>query len=654
MIRVVLISMVKNESAIIARCLESCADICDAFCFLDTGSTDGTIGIIEAFLQDHDGAHFSEPFVDFGHSRTRSFQLCKEWLQQQHPDWDLHQVYGLLLDADMVLKPSPSLKTFDFQKGCYQVIQRVNFLEYPNTRFMRMSDTWECIGVTHEYWGGDSFHTETLPKTLVYIQDKNDGGCKSDKYMRDIRLLEEGIKNDKKNEIRYTFYLAQSYENIDKQRSIFNYKKRIQMGGWFEEVFIAWMRIGDLTDNPVEKVNCYLEAFEVDGKRSESLYRLARYYRLQGKNHLGFQVGKMAKSISYPEDRSLFLEKDVYDFKINEEISICAYYNPYPNDAVIGFQCCEDNLLRRCVPEQSFNLAFENEVFYIKRLGFKKKICWQIQSDFIPSSCSFLLGESSFMGCQRMVNYSISEKGEYIYDGTVQTQNYIIQGKEDMRISTIRKINVLVPKQRQAHVQDLEDIRIVLWQDELFGIATTNEYGDNEYPSQVLCHFTKDGDIDSIVQLDYCPDRVQKNWCPFVYKGQLACVYDYEPFVLLHIDRDGTCHEILRKYQPYHLRHFRGSSSPIYCNDRIYQVVHIVYYHKKRKYVHRIVEYDDSFSVLKVSKPFYFEQQGIEFCLGFAYDDKQSVFYIHYSTDDNTSNLAEVPLSSIQWSETLL
>ena len=50
----VLISMIKNESAIIERSLKSVEGVVDAFCVCDTGSTDNTVDIINKFLETHE------------------------------------------------------------------------------------------------------------------------------------------------------------------------------------------------------------------------------------------------------------------------------------------------------------------------------------------------------------------------------------------------------------------------------------------------------------------------------------------------------------------------------------------------------------------------------------------------------------------------
>jgi hypothetical protein len=255
--------------------------------FLDTGSTDSTVDVINTFLQTHTGKLYQSPFVNFGVSRSKSFDVCAEFAREQ--GWDLTKTYGLLLDADMILRYTPAFLAFKkvLTEGGYKFIQSAGNLDYHNTRMVRLGDRWRCVGVTHEYWDNQSGGSQpAIEKEIVYIHDVNDGGCKSDKFERDVRLLEKGLVDEPENKIRYTFYLAQSYESIDKKKAIEHYKARIALGGWFEEVFMACMRIGDMSDSEAEKVFYYLEACERDPKRAEAYYRLARHYRVVGKNNL--------------------------------------------------------------------------------------------------------------------------------------------------------------------------------------------------------------------------------------------------------------------------------------------------------------------------------------------------------------------------------
>ena len=58
--------IVKNESAIIIRLLESVTPLIDSYCICDTGSTDNTIELIEQYFKDKkiNGVIFHETFKE--------------------------------------------------------------------------------------------------------------------------------------------------------------------------------------------------------------------------------------------------------------------------------------------------------------------------------------------------------------------------------------------------------------------------------------------------------------------------------------------------------------------------------------------------------------------------------------------------------------
>ena len=49
--RVIVLSMIKNESRIIKRCIQSTLSIADAICICDTGSTDNTVELLTEYLK---------------------------------------------------------------------------------------------------------------------------------------------------------------------------------------------------------------------------------------------------------------------------------------------------------------------------------------------------------------------------------------------------------------------------------------------------------------------------------------------------------------------------------------------------------------------------------------------------------------------------
>ena len=180
--KIVLILMVKNESRILERCLNAIEPAVDAVCVVDTGSTDNTVELATKWVSGRKGVVAGIPWKNFGESRSASFVVARDFVRDTL-GWNLQEVYGLLLDADMVFHPG-SLRSYPLTEVGYTLVQCAGLLEYPNCRLVRMDHPWKCVGVTHEYWDGP---TKQIPKSVCWIEDRNDGGCKADKFERDAR-----------------------------------------------------------------------------------------------------------------------------------------------------------------------------------------------------------------------------------------------------------------------------------------------------------------------------------------------------------------------------------------------------------------------------------------------------------------------------------
>ena len=209
--RIIFLSMIKNESRIIKRCIASALPVADAVCICDTGSTDNTVEVLQEYFKDFtipakvvEGPQHA--WRNFGYNRSQSFLAATEYCKEL--GWNPEDTYALVLDADMELKPQSQFNKQELTAIGYRMIQKNPSIEYYNTRFMKIGHPWKCTGVTHEYWDGGE--TGTLKMDQIYISDIGDGGCKADKFERDVRLLTEGLEAEPNNP-RYLFYLAQSY-----------------------------------------------------------------------------------------------------------------------------------------------------------------------------------------------------------------------------------------------------------------------------------------------------------------------------------------------------------------------------------------------------------------------------------------------------------
>lgn len=296
-----------------------------------------------------------------------------------------------------------------------------------------------------------------------------------------------------------------------------------------------------------------------------------------------------------------------------------------------------------------------------------------------PSSCSFTIDPvgGKVLGIQRLVNYSIiHETGAYVYpEGRVLTENVCLSGIEPCTYrphcwTSIIPLSLrkgIVPHFTDKHIRGLEDMRVFShseYPDTLFALATSFEYSfTGSHPTQVFCVIDKTTMIiQNIIVLEHDRHTCQKNWLPFVDPDdhEIYIIYGWSPYTLLHIPMDHEKkHPVLaddllipairprvvyEQWIPHiNTEGFRGSASPVYFERRQeWQcIIHEVYTtpdRPTRKYRHRVVTLDKTLRHIKhVTEPFVFENEQIEYCLGFLLN--QGLVMIHYSLWDNSSHL---------------
>jgi glycosyltransferase involved in cell wall biosynthesis len=636
----VLILMVRNESKIIQRCLEAVEGVVDAFCVHDTGSTDNTVELANEFIKTRKGCVTSSEWKDFGHNRSLSFKSARDYVQYGL-NWDLKTTYGLLLDADMVFEPG-TLKEQALGEIGYTIVQSNGDLEYPNCRLIRMDHAWTCRGVTHEYWDGPG---SPLDKSICWINDKNDGGCKSDKFERDARLLEAGLA-EKPEDVRYMFYLAQTYHCLGRHEdAIQMYEKRYAAGGWGEEQWYSLYMIGQtyLTlGKPIEFEQYMLRAYELRPGRAESLYKLAKYFREKGQHYKSYQYVLMGKDIPLSKD-SLFIEIPVYTDLFHYEETICLYYlNRKPE----GLRKSMEYLLTK---SQSLDGVLSNMIFYVDPIGleFENHPIQRdlIGRDFHPTSvCSF---EGKQM--VRFVNYSITntgsydmKEGHYSPNHKVRTENVVYN--EDGSTVQMNDASVTLSR-RSHHIVGVEDVR--LYRDaagdvRFFGTAC--EYSDKIRILTGMCDLETGMYSNTCILKSPLDAECEKNWIPV--SGTNDVIYSWRPLRIGRIKGNELIFTLTID-TPDFFRHLRGSAVPTRVNDELWCLVHYVHHSTPRKYYHCIVKMDATYKPKSISLPFVFRKEGIEYCLSMTYS-KNELEFIFSSWDDNPCS-TRVPLELLEW-----
>jgi len=636
----VLILMVRNESRILERCLKSVESFVDAFCIHDTGSTDNTVEIAKEFLEGRKGCVTESTWKDFGTNRTLSFQTARNYLKST--GWDLTETYGLLLDADMIFHPG-TLKAQTLGDIGYSIVQCAGHLEYPNCRLVRMDHPWKCLGVTHEYWDGA---TTRIEKSICWIEDHNDGGCKSDKFERDARLLEEGLKENPKNE-RYMFYLAQTYHSLGRWKdSIAMYKKRFAAGGWEEEQWYSLYMIADCYLKLKEplKFEMYMQkAMNFRPGRAEAPYALTKYFRETGDHYKAWYYALRGRSLPLSKD-SLFIEKPVYTGKFDYEATILLYYIGKHEEGL------RESMKYLLTKSENLDSVFQNMGFYVKPLGTpitNHPVPRDAAgADFHPTSVSFCGNIHNV----RFVNYIIDQRngsytmkeGTYSPDHKVRTRNVLWDGKTTVLMDDLNTDLDLRPNR----IEGIEDIRI--YQDELNVlrfVGTCAQVGPKIRMVQGDYSITHRGLRNCKVLQPPTDTDCEKNWLPI--PGTSSMIYAWHPLQIGKVHDDKLVIHATHQ-TPWFFKHLRGSAVPIRVGNDLLVLTHYVEYSQPRKYYHCIVILDaEDYKPIRISLPFTFKSTGIEYCIGWKMEG-DSLTFAFSSWDDNPC-LTTAHISRFEW-----
>ena len=372
--------IVKNESKVILRCLNSVVKYIDTYCICDTGSTDNTQQIITDFFNTHQikGTLHQHKWKNFGHNRTLAVEAAKGTAD-----------YLLLMDADFIFKIiNPNFKAKPHTASS-MLIKYEGLLDYRQPLMVQGNLDWKYIGVTHEYIHCPG-STRVLSDDFMF-QHVGDGANKDDKFERDIKLLTDGIQEEPTN-YRYYFYLAQSHkdlagglkhtaeskrqiiENLIKHRdssssnpdhqiiqsqitqfkgevadletryryhfgeAIKAYEVRSKQHDFAEEVYYSIYMLGHchyhLGSGSHIYTGYFLEAYSYRPQRLEALFQLIKYYRLQHKYTIAYDLGRRGADQPYPKTDCLFIDTRIHKYLFKHEVAIAAYYLGHFDDCL--------------------------------------------------------------------------------------------------------------------------------------------------------------------------------------------------------------------------------------------------------------------------------------------------------------------------------
>lgn len=366
--------IVKNETRVLERLFKSVKDYIDYYVIVDTGSTDGTQDFICNWMDAADikGEIHQRDWVNFGHNRQQALELA---VMADKGDW------LLFIDADEELGTSDTGFFQHLKVGVtYEIEKHHGNLRYAVPHLLDIrQNRWRWAGPVHNYLEhleGNEIRQSLEGVWIVYHSGegaKSHGLTTRQKFLRDAKILEEELRKDP-HDTRSQFYLAQSYKDAGEyKKALQAYRKRARMDGHLEEKFIAQLEIGRLSISLGRGQRVVLQellkAFEFRSCRAEPLHALARYFRERGLHASSYVFACTGSSMTRPADR-LFVEEDVYSWRLLDERSVAAYWTGRYSES----KDCGEEILRRVktgiyIDTQSIKRVQKNIAFATDKLN---------------------------------------------------------------------------------------------------------------------------------------------------------------------------------------------------------------------------------------------------------------------------------------------
>jgi glycosyltransferase involved in cell wall biosynthesis len=595
--------IVKDESHVILESLSCTLPLIDTYCIVDTGSSDDTIEKIKTFYSEKgiEGIVHQSVWKDFGTNRSEALKLCDGMMD-----------YILVIDADDLMEFPANAKQIleetitKTNPNALQIIIRQGDLRYYRAQFFKANDDWKYVGILHEYPTNSKESVVPQLPNEFWMESRRLGGRNKvgNKAQRDVDILTKGIVDEPHNE-RYYFYLAQSHrDNGNDLMAVKYYKERFKMGKWAEEAWFAAYQVGDGYKRlgNIHKFEYWMQkAYAYRPSRAEPIYKLVEYYRVTGKLYKAYEYYLIGSKIPYPKDDLLFIEGNIYNGMFDYEGSIIEYY--------VKRELCLATTIRFMLKSSAHQQnCVSNLQFSVKQIpSTSKPLNFQnpFGEDFRPSAVSLLKYPVANV---RFINYLPPTNGEYkTKDGSpIQTNNAFVNLETGVSIPMKNPVPLF-----SSNVRGVEDLRIYQNGYNIEFIGTNYyEYEEGKISMVNGTYNLVTRELENVRSIKSPTNSsCEKNWLRIPDSDNF--IYGWNPLRILN-----NKFEIIKTVDtPPLFSLFRGSAPPIEWNDVWLTMVHFVEYSNPRKYYHCFVELCKSYNVLRVSLPFFFKSNTIEYCI---------------------------------------
>jgi hypothetical protein len=364
----------------------------------------------------------------------------------------------------------------------------------------------------------------------------------------------------------------------------------------------------------------------------------------------------------------LFLKRDIYDYKLDYELSIIGYYsNPNNIDLsrismkVMAYFLLEDNIFKNILSNYKFyspkileisgerTIVPENYELLVN-VGKELMLPFLNNGEFLvstPSIC-FSKNKKELVICQRFVNYKIKDDGSYENGEHITTKNVIAKIDVSKRNwSKMSEYFLIYDEKHDNKYEGLEDVRLIMQNDILYfnanrGLAPSN---------MIIEHGTIEGEH-TFSNLIYTGNQksIEKNWVIFIdpVMQKQKMIYKWSPITIGDVDPETNQFATTQLVEtPYFFRHLRGSTNGVIIENEIWFICHMVSYEDRRYYYHIFVVIDaTTYQLKKYSPLFTFGGEKVEYTLGFVHLNTNE-FLIGYSVLDRKNDYMTIAKNTV-------
>jgi hypothetical protein len=249
-----------------------------------------------------------------------------------------------------------------------------------------------------------------------------------------------------------------------------------------------------------------------------------------------------------------------------------------------------------------------------------------------------------------------NNKTPYEYDGI----NFIHECNANLKVSKITLLDdTLLKKKLRKGFNGLEDIRLFIWKNSIWGIGASIYYKasyDNNFCREFKCNQVlikiEGNKITEFYELKSPFNKYkEKNWTPVVKNEQLFFLYSIKPLLVLQFLNKKL--KVIKSDSGKNLNqiYVRGGTTIVeLANRRMIGVGHKapIKSFGSLFYKHLFYMIDDEFNLKMLSKEFFIEKKGLEFPCGLFLNGKNIVMS-YGSVKQDMSMYCKIPLHKLKF-----